>query len=78
MIMAEWIDVNERLPAPYNTVLIALKFKSGKKWIQEVDVATYKGGHKWETFNDWDEGQEIIFSHWMPLPEPPEQIKERF
>ena len=73
--MAEWIDVNERLPELYERVIIAmkLKYEYETEWEYETDVAIHKGDYAadWETFNDWDEGQEIIVTHWMPLPEPP-------
>lgn len=81
-ITAEWIDVNERLPNPYTTVIVALRFKYEYEtdWQYETDVALYTGnqGEEWETFNDWDEGQKIIYTHWMPLPELPTETKNDF
>lgn len=69
-----WIPVSERLPEEYNTVLITVKSRDSKKepWIYFTDVATYHGcnGIDWETFNDWDEGQEYYITAWMPLPKP--------
>lgn len=47
-----------------------------------VDVATYYPydnpdayiDNRWDTYNDWDEGQQYIhITHWMPLPEPPKE-----
>ena len=68
----EWISVEDRLPEIGGTYLITLKEKYAyeDEWNYHVDVASYS--FDWDcTFNDWDEGQEIHITHWMPLPEAP-------
>jgi hypothetical protein len=76
-----WISVEERLPETISTYLVVVKFKYD--WEKEyeicVDAAVFNpcgDGYIddcWDTFNDWDEGQQFLHvTHWMPLPEPPE------
>ena len=74
-----WIPVEERLPNHGENVLIIIKEKWYDKIERHVDIAEFRddgGGYldfRWDTVNDWDEGQEIHVTHWMPLPEPPEE-----
>lgn len=76
--MSEWISVSEGLPDDMDEYLIVIKHKypSDKEWQYEVDVAssggTYLDGF-WDTWNDWDEGQELHVTHWMRMPEPPQR-----
>jgi cupin superfamily acireductone dioxygenase involved in methionine salvage len=68
----EWISVEERLPEEGGTYLIVLKekYESEKEWRYHVDAASFI--FDWDCiFHDWDEGQEIHITHWMPLPEAP-------
>lgn len=62
--MSEWISVKDRLPEDGETVLT---FKNG---ITEVQVYEKKR-------NGWIRGNWFwsmaTVSHWMPLPEPPEE-----
>ena len=76
----KWIPVTERLPEVVDCYLVVVKAKYDHEDEYEigVDVATYnpyEGGYIddcWNTYNDWDEGQQDIHvTHWMPLPEPP-------
>lgn len=73
----KWISVEERLPEDGDAYLVVVKEKRKNKtdWDVHVDVAlnyrSYIDGY-WDTFNDWCEGQEVHISHWMPLPDPPE------
>lgn len=78
----QWIPVSERLPVPYETVLVVVneKYNHEKHIGIHTDVGYYSGDHEgsidreWDTFNDWDEGQQLLhISHWMPLPEPPQE-----
>jgi hypothetical protein len=57
---------------------VKYKYDYEKEYDIDTDVATYnpyEGGYIdncWNTYNDWDEGQQYIHvTHWMPLPEPP-------
>ena len=71
---SEWISVEERLPEEGGTYLVVLKEKHEceKEWNYHVDVASFT--FEWDCiFHDWDEGQGIEITHWMPLPEPPKK-----
>lgn len=73
--MKTWIPVTERLPEIMHTVIVSgrMKYEWETDFFRFVDVATYTEGEFFETFNDWYEGQdEFEITHWMPLPEPPE------
>lgn len=76
----EWISVKDRLPEVVDTYLVVVKLKYDweKEYEIATDVATYNPYEKayiddcWNTYNDWDEGQQYIhITHWMPLPQPP-------
>lgn len=68
-MMAEWIDVNERLPERGVRVLVYLKEKVGRYTRIDTDrvIAKNVGWVRW--------GEDV--THWMPLPEPPRTPKER-
>ena len=79
----KWIPVTERLPEDGDQCLVTVKYKYAyeKEYSIDVDVATYRpeGGYidYWDTYNDWNEGQQYLHvTHWMPLPEPPEEVRE--
>lgn len=72
----EWISVDERLPEEGGAYLIVVKekYESEKEWRYHVDVASFT--FDWDCiFHDWDEGQGIHITHWMPLPPPPKENK---
>lgn len=78
--MSEWISVEERLPTVYDDYLVAIKQKypEEKDYEYNTDMALFVGwggyiDDKWDTVHDWIEGQETHITHWMPLPEPPEE-----
>ncbi|EIL8818277.1 DUF551 domain-containing protein [Salmonella enterica] len=63
-----WISCNERMPDNDESKPIAIF--TGKCLGQGMFVATYDD----DGFFDYWEGMEIIgVTHWMPLPEPPQQ-----
>ena len=73
----QWINVKEKLPSVINTYLVTIKqkYQHEKEWEYNVDVATYvdSGGYiddRWDTYNDWIEGQETHVTHWAMLPGP--------
>lgn len=78
----EWISVKDRLPEIADSYIVVVKYKYDweKDYTYDTDVATYSfdGGYIddcWNTYNDWDEGQQYIHvTHWMPLPEPPKEV----
>ena len=77
MRMSEWISVKDRLPRSMaNKVLV---------WLEHEDLVGYMGFGHYEKYK----GQEIWYdlehneafairgytvTHWMPLPEPPEEV----
>jgi hypothetical protein len=64
--MAQWIPVSERLPEPGAMVAIT----NGK----EVSAAQW-----WNNLRAWAVGREYIedvITHWMPLPDPPEEAAD--
>jgi hypothetical protein len=76
----QWISVKDRLPEVVDSYIVVIKEKSSweKEYTYNVDVATYNPYERayiddcWNTYNDWDEGQEYLhITHWMPLPVPP-------
>lgn len=85
--MAEWIDVNERLPEDcvpkdykHKTikVLVAIRAKNGTTIRTQKRFQDYRyvnGGQK-EYYWTWRFSSGEV-THWMPLPESP-TIKERF
>lgn len=70
---SEWISVEDELPEICATYLVVVKCKCAweTEWEIHVDVAFLTEDEKWETFNDWNEGNEVVISHWMPLPKAP-------
>ncbi len=74
----EWIPVTERLPELWQNcfVLVKMKYDWEEYYEYNVDAGYYVGENGYidgfNTFNDWNEGQQYIHvTHWMPLPEPP-------
>ena len=60
MAMSEWISVKDRLPKPFESVLV---FRDGKI---SIDYSEENGWFAYD-FN----GKRV--THWMPLPEPPKE-----
>lgn len=69
----QWIPCSERLPQWGEDCLVTVKFKYEweKEYEYHTDVGSYRPDGKWNTYNDWYEGQEYFEAiAWMPLPEP--------
>ena len=75
--MSEWISVKDRMPGRYETVLIAISTVNG--YGDPAKLVTI-GGYdhiekRWEQYTSTDrqlcQGETV--THWMPLPEPPEE-----
>lgn len=64
--MTKWISVKEGLP---EFEKLALVYNDGI-----CDIARYCNHSQVNALNAWytNEGCEFIPTHWMPLPEPPE------
>ena len=79
--MSEWISVKDRLPeeAPVLVRHIGQFFGEPDPL---TDIGYYDKPSDYENPDDgqgwlfWRGEQKINATHWMPLPEPPERIKE--
>ena len=62
-----WISVEERLPERYKHVLVATRFTDGGE--PDLEIAYFSIG-------GWKKEEGRLYgkvTHWMPLPEPPEE-----
>ena len=59
-----WIPVDERLPEKHRIVLAYFRFGM-------IDTGIYNGRNWW---NDIGIANNENVTHWMPLPEPPEEV----
>lgn len=64
-----WISVKDRLPEINEPVLFTGKNDIGNRYPAQKG---YYSGDEWYTFGGlWDKPLDRV-THWMPLPEPPE------
>ena len=63
-----WISVKDRLPEAIKRALVAADFSG----VMDVDVAMYCGNGMWESMSGLY--PKFSVTHWMPLPEPPEEV----
>ncbi|EAT7435469.1 DUF551 domain-containing protein [Salmonella enterica] len=67
-----WISCSERMPDSKTGVLVAREFDRKGDW--RMKWATYIPGHP-DANDGWIiPGASWIPSHWMPLPEPPQEV----
>lgn len=65
--MAEWINVIDKLPDEDVRVMVCCQTKKG---VQSINLA-YQTGGIWH-----GTGSMSSVTHWMPLPELPEELKQ--
>ncbi|WP_028120510.1 DUF551 domain-containing protein, partial [Escherichia coli] len=71
VIPGGWISCSERMPDSKTAVLVAREFDRKGDW--RMKWATYIPGHP-DANDGWViPGASWIPSHWMPLPEPPQE-----
>ena len=76
--VGKWIPVTERLPESVRKSYLCLTdtgYHCEARWTNNVY------GHLWTSGNEWgwsiaDVPQYCKVTHWMPLPEPPKEVKE--
>ncbi|WP_349484316.1 DUF551 domain-containing protein [Escherichia coli] len=67
-----WISCSERMPDTKTAVLVAVEFDRKGDW--RMKWATYIPGHP-DANDGWIiPGASWKPSHWMPLPEPPQEV----
>ncbi|EIQ4656830.1 TPA: DUF551 domain-containing protein [Escherichia coli] len=69
-----WISCSERMPDTKTAVLVAVEFDRKGDW--RMKWATYIPGHP-DANDGWIiPGASWKPSHWMPLPEPPQEVSQ--
>ena len=63
-----WIPVTERLPEPNTRVIGFMAWKA-------MTAIEYQNG-KWYSIDHLEPLPDEAVTHWMPLPEPPEEVKK--
>ena len=67
-----WISVNDRLPENETTVLAFVQHKIG--WYR---MFAWHDEHGWHSSAaEFEERESKFVTHWMPLPEPPEERED--
>ncbi|EHK4636757.1 DUF551 domain-containing protein [Escherichia coli] len=69
-----WISCSERMPDTKTAVLVAREFDRKGDW--RMKWATYIPGHPDANDGGVVPGASWIPSHWMPLPEPPKEVRQ--
>ena len=65
-----WISVKDRLPEDETEVIIFVQHKIG--WYRVFGWHDEYGWHS--SAEEFGDGESDFVTHWMPLPEPPEEV----
>jgi hypothetical protein len=72
--MNQWIKFDKNnsktWPKIYENVLVFTKLNLAKQQSREIKIA-YRNNR--DKFLDEEHCEEFLITHWMPLPEPPEE-----
>ena len=78
----QWISVNHRLPESDGIYIVCDRRLNGYPWIHTVGFR--KASSSWCELHGvyYDDGygrysDQDKFTHWMPLPEPPEEVQKK-
>lgn len=71
----EWIPASERLPEPEKMVLLIVSGKiKNISFVDAYDLGEFDTDEGW-ILEMWPEWKDHKVTHWMPLPELPEELK---
>lgn len=74
----EWISVKDRLPCPDDgRLLVVVRYYENSIPVTTVQIADFYTdlGYGWQ-MESYPKGKRWGITHWMPLPEPPEEETE--
>lgn len=70
---AEWIPVSDRLPNSFESVLVCMPGESPFPLVHEGFINDEGEWYSNHFMRDADD-----VTHWMPIPEPPEEFKTKY
>jgi hypothetical protein len=65
--MSQWIKCSERMPPVNVAVLVCVND------VVQKNVFCWDGEAWCDWYDEYDELAQDTFTHWMPLPEPPQE-----
>ena len=71
--MSNWISVSDRLPNEWESVLVFPSWQSGHEYSTAYCFNHSSGDLHWSVAGTTSCRIGKTITHWMPLPEPPEE-----
>lgn len=68
-----WVNVNDRKPPGEDSYLVVLKLLESGKWFQDVIYINEPRDYFFEGFRGVDDKEFRKITHWMELPEFPNE-----